>query len=74
MALQVNWEPQHSTAFESMYANIPGIKVVSPSNPYDAKGLLKQAIRYEGRSRNVHGERADVWRKNEVPRKNIILN
>lgn len=38
---------QHSTAFESYYANIPGIKVVSPSTPYDAKGLLKQAIRYE---------------------------
>lgn len=38
---------QHSTAFEALYANIPGIKVVSPSNPYDAKGLLKQAIRYE---------------------------
>ena len=38
---------QHSTAFESLYANIPGLKVVSPSNSYDAKGLLKQAIRYE---------------------------
>lgn len=38
---------QHSTAFESMYANIPGVKVVSPSNGYDAKGLLKQSIRYE---------------------------
>ncbi|HTL09986.1 MAG TPA: pyruvate dehydrogenase complex E1 component subunit beta [Chitinophagaceae bacterium] len=38
---------QHSTAFESYYANIPGLKVISPSNPYDAKGLLKQAIRYE---------------------------
>ena len=38
---------QHSTAFESYYANIPGLKVVSPSNPYDAKGLLKQSIRYE---------------------------
>ena len=38
---------QHSTAFKSLYANIPGIKVVSPSNGYDAKGLLKQAIRYE---------------------------
>jgi pyruvate dehydrogenase E1 component beta subunit len=36
---------QHSTAFESMYANIPGLKVVSVSNPYDAKGLLKSAIR-----------------------------
>ncbi len=38
---------QHSTAFESYYANIPGLKVVSPSNGYDAKGLLKQAIRFE---------------------------
>lgn len=38
---------QHSTAFESYYANIPGLKVVSPSTPYDAKGLLKQSIRYE---------------------------
>src|ERR1043165_8496114 len=38
---------QHSTAFEAMYANIPGLKVVSVSNGYDAKGLLKQAIRYE---------------------------
>jgi pyruvate dehydrogenase E1 component beta subunit len=36
---------QHSTAFESYYANIPGIKVISPSNPYDAKGLMKAAIR-----------------------------
>src|SRR5574343_240378 len=38
---------QHSTAFESYYANIPGLKVISPSNGYDAKGLLKQAIRFE---------------------------
>ncbi len=38
---------QHSTAFEALYANIPGLKVVSPSNGYDAKGLMKQAIRYE---------------------------
>ncbi|MEO5685274.1 MAG: pyruvate dehydrogenase complex E1 component subunit beta [Chitinophagaceae bacterium] len=38
---------QHSTAFESYYANIPGLKVISTANPYDAKGLLKQAIRYE---------------------------
>jgi len=38
---------QHSTAFESIYANIPGIKVISISNPYDAKGLLKSAIRDE---------------------------
>jgi pyruvate dehydrogenase E1 component beta subunit len=36
---------QHSMAFENWYANIPGLKVISVSNPYDAKGLLKSAIR-----------------------------
>ena len=35
---------QHSQAFENWYANCPGLKVVVPSNPYDAKGLLKTAI------------------------------
>ncbi len=57
---------QHSTAFESLYANIPGLKVVSPSNGYDAKGLLKQAIRYEQdpvifmESEVMYGEKCDV--------------
>jgi pyruvate dehydrogenase E1 component beta subunit len=36
---------QHSQAFENWYANCPGLKVLVPSNPYDAKGLLKSAIR-----------------------------
>lgn len=36
---------QHSVAYESWYANIPGLKVVSVSTPYDAKGLMKSAIR-----------------------------
>jgi pyruvate dehydrogenase E1 component beta subunit len=35
---------QHSQAFENWYANCPGLKVVVPSNPFDAKGLLKSAI------------------------------
>ena len=35
----------HSQAFESWYANCPGLKVIVPANPYDAKGLLKSAIR-----------------------------
>ena len=57
---------QHSTAFESYYANIPGLKVISVSNPYDAKGLLKQAIRYEEdpvifmESEVMYGEKGEV--------------
>jgi pyruvate dehydrogenase E1 component beta subunit len=57
---------QHSTAFEALYANIPGLKVVSVSNGYDAKGLLKQAIRYEEdpvmfmESELMYGEKFDV--------------
>ena len=36
---------QHSQSLESMYIGIPGLKVIMPSTPYDAKGLLKAAIR-----------------------------
>ena len=36
---------QHSQAFENWYANVPGLKVISTINPYDAKGLMKSAIR-----------------------------
>jgi pyruvate dehydrogenase E1 component beta subunit len=35
---------QHSQNFENWYANTPGLKVVVPANPYDAKGLLKSSI------------------------------
>src|SRR6202000_2373366 len=35
----------HSHSFENMLAHIPGLKVVVPATPYDAKGLLKTAIR-----------------------------
>jgi pyruvate dehydrogenase E1 component beta subunit len=63
---------QHSTAFESYYANIPGIKVISVSNPYDAKGLLKAAIRDEDpvifmESEVMYGE------KGEVPEEEYII-
>jgi pyruvate dehydrogenase E1 component beta subunit len=36
---------QHSQSFQAFYSHIPGIKVVAPSTPYDAKGMLKSAIR-----------------------------
>jgi pyruvate dehydrogenase E1 component beta subunit len=36
---------QHSQSLEAWYASVPGLKVVAPSTPYDAKGLLKSAIR-----------------------------
>ena len=56
---------QHSTAFESMYANIPGLKVISVSNPYDGKGLLKSAIRDDDpvmfmECEVMYGEKGDV--------------
>jgi pyruvate dehydrogenase E1 component beta subunit len=47
---------QHSQAFESWYAHIPGLKVVTPATPYDAKGLLKSAIRDENPVVFLEGE------------------
>jgi pyruvate dehydrogenase E1 component beta subunit len=56
---------QHSQAFENWYANTPGLKVVVPSNPYDAKGLLKAAIRDDDpvifmESEQMYGDKGDV--------------
>jgi pyruvate dehydrogenase E1 component beta subunit len=58
---------QHSTAFEALYANIPGLKVVSPSNGYDAKGLLKQAIRYEEDPVCFMESEVSYGEKSEIP-------
>ena len=56
---------QHSQAFENWYANVPGLKVVSVSNPYDAKGLMKAAIRDEDpvvfmESEVMYGDQGEV--------------
>jgi pyruvate dehydrogenase E1 component beta subunit len=56
---------QHSQNFENWYANCPGLKVVVPSNPYDAKGLLKSSIRDNDpvifmESEVMYGDKADV--------------
>ncbi len=47
---------QHSQSLESMYANVPGLKVVMPSTAYDAKGLLKTAIRDDNPIVFIEGE------------------
>ena len=62
----------HSQAFESWYANCPGLKVIVPSNPYDAKGLLKSAIRDNDpvifmESEQMYGD------KGEVPEEEYLL-
>jgi|TARA_B110000879_G_scaffold45872_1_gene64685 pyruvate dehydrogenase E1 component beta subunit len=55
----------HSQSFEAFYAHVPGLKVITPSNPYDAKGLLKAAIRDDNpviflESERMYGEKGEV--------------
>jgi pyruvate dehydrogenase E1 component beta subunit len=57
---------QHSQAFESWYAHIPGLKVVTPATPADAKGLLKSAIRDDDPIVFIEGEML-YNTKGEVP-------
>lgn len=55
----------HSQSFEAFYAHVPGLKVITPSNPYDAKGLLKSAIRDNDpvvflESEKMFGDKGDI--------------
>jgi len=55
----------HSQAFENWFANTPGLKVIVPSNPYDAKGLLKAAIRDDDpvifmESEQMYGDKMEI--------------
>jgi pyruvate dehydrogenase E1 component beta subunit len=57
---------QHSQSLEAQYAHIPGLKVVMPATPYDAKGLLKSAIRDDNPVIFIESELMYSW-KGEVP-------
>jgi pyruvate dehydrogenase E1 component beta subunit len=57
---------QHSQALQALYAHVPGLKVACPSTPYDAKGLLKTAIRDDNPVLFMEAELMYSW-KGEVP-------
>jgi pyruvate dehydrogenase E1 component beta subunit len=63
---------QHSQAFESYYAHVPGLKVVTPGTPADAKGLLKSAIRDDDPVVFIEGEML-YNTKGEVPEQDEFL-
>jgi pyruvate dehydrogenase E1 component beta subunit len=63
---------QHSQAWESWLAHIPGLKVVTPSTPYDAKGLLKAAIRDDNPVCFLEGEML-YNTKGEVPSDDYVI-
>jgi len=55
----------HSQSFEAFYAHVPGLKIVTPSTPYDAKGLMKSAIRDDDpvlimESEKIYGDKGEV--------------
>lgn len=63
---------QHSQALQSIFAHIPGLKVAAPSNPYDAKGLLKSAIRDDNPVIFMEAELMYAW-KGEVPKEEYLI-
>jgi pyruvate dehydrogenase E1 component beta subunit len=69
-ALQLS--AQHSQAWESWLAHIPGLKVVAPGTPYDAKGLLKSAIRDDNPVIVLEGEML-YNTKGEVPDEDYVI-
>lgn len=63
---------QHSQALQSIYAHFPGLKVVAPVTPYDAKGLLKSAIRDDNPVVFLEGEMMYAW-TGDVPEEEYLV-
>ncbi|WP_048602229.1 alpha-ketoacid dehydrogenase subunit beta [Rubeoparvulum massiliense] len=63
----------HSQSVEALFASTPGLKIVTPSNPYDAKGLLKAAIRDEDPVLFFEHKRLYRLVKEEVPEEDYIV-
>ncbi|MEC7385608.1 MAG: alpha-ketoacid dehydrogenase subunit beta, partial [Planctomycetota bacterium] len=62
----------HSWCVEGLYSNVPGLKMVIPSNPYEAKGLLKTAIRDDDPVFFLESERM-LGDKGEVPEEEYLI-
>lgn len=63
---------QHSQALQSIFAHVPGLKVVAASTPYDAKGLLKSSIRDDNPVLFLEAEMMYSW-KGEVPEDEYLV-
>jgi len=63
---------QHSHCVEAIYSNLPGLIIIAPSNPYDAKGLMKSAIRNNNPVLFLENE-LDYGMKEEIPVKEYLV-
>lgn len=66
------WGAHHSQSFEAWFHHVPGLKVVMPSTPFDAKGLLKSAIRDDNPVLFVE-HRGLYWSRGEVPEGDYVV-
>ena len=57
---------QHSKSLQSIFAHIPGLKVIMPSTPYDAKGMISSALK-DGNPVICLEHRWLYWQKGPVP-------
>lgn len=69
----VHGGPYHSQCIEAMFCNVPGLKVVAPSTPYDIKGLLKSSIRDEDPVLFLEHKRCYRFIKGDVPEEDYVV-